>query len=106
MSTFDQRERDFENKYKHDEQLRFKVQARRNRLLGEWAGDLLGLSGEDLKAYAREVVQSDFDRPGDDDVLQKVYADLRGKNIDMSEHRIRHRMDELLDQAKQQVMAE
>ena len=106
MPAFDQRERDFENKYKHAEQLRFKVQARRNRLLGEWAGGLLGLSGEELTNYAREVVQSDFERPGDEDVLRKVHADLVAKGIDITERRVRTRMDELLEQAKQQVMAE
>lgn len=106
MSTFDQRERDFENKYKHDEQIRFKVQARRNRLLGEWAGRLLGLDESEIGGYAREVVQADFDRPGDDDVLQKVYADLKAAGVDTTQHRVRHRMDELLDEAKKQVMAE
>lgn len=106
MPAFDQRERDFENKYKHDEQLKFRVQARRNRMLGEWAGGLLGLSGEELAGYARDVVQSDFERPGDDDVLRKVHSDLMAKGVDMSERRLRTRMDELLEEAKQQVMAE
>lgn len=106
MSTFEQRERDFENKYKHDEQMRFKVQARRNRLLGEWAARLLGLGDEEIGGYAREVVQADFERPGDEDVLQKVYADLKAAGVDVNEHRVRHRMDELLEEAKKQVMSE
>jgi hypothetical protein len=106
MSTFNEREKQFEAKFQHDEELRFKVMARRNRLLGEWAGNLMGLAGDDLKNYAKEVVQSDFDKPGDDDVLQKVLKDLKDKNIDASERQLRKQMDELLIDAKKQVMAE
>jgi len=106
MSTFNDREKQFEAKFQHDQELQFKVAARRNRLLGEWAGSLMGLSGEELKKYAREVVQSDFDRPGDDDVLQKVLGDLHSKNVQASTHQVRKRMDDLLIEAKKQVMAE
>jgi len=106
MATFDDREKQFEAKYTHDQELRFKVQARRNRLLGEWAGAEMGMSGEDLKAYARSVVQADFEKPGDDDVLQKVLADLSAKGVDMTEARLRKRMDELLDTARTQIMQE
>lgn len=106
MATFDDREKQFEAKYTHDQELRFKVQARRNRLLGEWAGTEMGLAGDDLKAYARSVVESDFEKPGDDDVLQKVLSDLLAKGVDMNAHRVRKHMDELLDVAKAQVMQE
>ncbi len=106
MATFADREKQFETKYSHDEELRFKVQARRNRLLGEWAGAQWGLAGEDLQAYARSVVQSDFDRPGDEDVLEKVLADLGAQGISTDARRLRNRMEELLQTAKAQVMAE
>ena len=106
MSSFDDREKSFENKYKHDEELRFRVQARRNRLLGEWAGRQWGLEGEDLKAYARQVVESDFEKAGDDDVLDKVLADLNANGIETDRRRLRNRMDELLGVAKEQVMQE
>ena len=106
MSTFDDREKQFEAKFQHDQELQFKVTARRNRLLGEWAGELMGLSGDDLASYAKEVVQSDFDEPGDDDVLQKVKGDLNGKNVELTDHQVRKQMDDLLAVAKQQVMAE
>ena len=106
MATFADREKQFETKYSHDEELRFKVQARRNRLLGEWAGAQWGLEGEDLKAYGRKVVESDFERPGDDDVLEKVLADLEAQGIETDARRLRNRMEELLEEAKAQVMAE
>jgi hypothetical protein len=106
MSSFDDREKQFEAKFQHDQELQFKVTARRNRLLGEWAGGHLGLAGDDLKAYAAEVVQSDFDKPGDEDVLEKVLADLNGKNVQVNAHQLRKQMDDLLMEAKKQVMAE
>lgn len=106
MSSFDDREKQFEAKFQHDQELQFKVMARRNRLLGEWAGGLMGLSGDALKTYAGEVVQSDFDKPGDDDVLQKVLGDLQAKNVQASAHQVRRQMDELLIEAKKQVMAQ
>lgn len=106
MTTFDDREKQFEAKFHHDQELQFRVSARRNRLLGEWAGGLMGLAGDDLRTYALDVVQSDFDEPGDDDVLQKVLSDLNGKNIQIADHQVRRQMDELLIEAKRQVMAE
>ena len=106
MSSFDDRERQFEAKFTHDQELQFKVGARRNRLLGEWAAGLLGLEGEAVKTYAKDVVASDFEKPGDDDVLQKVLADLKAKGLPETEKTLRKRMDELLIEAKRQVMAE
>lgn len=106
MTTFDEREKGFEAKYKHDQELQFKVGARRNKLLGLWAAELLGLSGDDATAYAREVIESDFDEPGDDDVLRKVHGDLSAKGVDKSQHQVRKHMDELMDVARRQIMDE
>lgn len=102
MTGFDDRQKGFENKYKHDEELKFKVNARRNKLLGEWAGQQLGYSGDELAAYAKSVVMADFDKPGDEDVLQKVAADLQAKGV--SAGVIRAEMDKLLVVAKDQIM--
>ena len=106
MSTFDDREKQFEAKFQHDQELQFKVNVRRNRLLGEWAGGLMGLAGDDLREYAKEVVQSDFDKPGDEDVLEKVLGDLNAKNIQINTHQVRKQMDDLMMEGKKQVMAE
>ena len=106
MTTFDEREKGFEAKYKHDQELQFKVGARRNKLLGIWAAELLGLSGDDASAYAREVIESDFDEPGDDDVLRKVMGDFSTKGVDKSEHQVRKQMDDLMDVARRQIMEE
>ncbi len=106
MTSFNEREKGFEAKFKHDEELRFKVTARRNKLLGLWAAELMGLDDDAAAAYGREVVRADFEEPGDDDVLRKVLADLEAKGVESSEHRLRKRMNELLGEAKQQVMDE
>ena len=106
MASFNDREKAFEDKYKHDQELQFKVEVRRNKLLGLWAAELLDKKGDEADAYAKEVISSDFDEPGDDDVLRKVLADLQGAGVDFSAHRLRHKMDELLSVAKQQVMTE
>ncbi|SDZ27823.1 hypothetical protein SAMN05444004_10972 [Jannaschia faecimaris] len=102
-NSFTDREKSFENKFAHDAELQFKVEARRNRLLGEWAGELLGKEGDALKAYAVEVVKSDFEEAGDDDVLRKVAGDL-GEKVPTAE--IRAKMDALMAIAKQQIMTE
>ncbi|WP_371154336.1 DUF1476 domain-containing protein [Jannaschia sp. 2305UL9-9] len=102
-SSFNDREKNFENKFAHDAELQFKVEARRNRLLGEWAGELLGKTGDDLKAYATEVVKSDFEEAGDEDVFRKVSGDLGSK---ASESEIRAKMAALKETAKTQVMTE
>lgn len=106
MSSFDDREKAHEAKYAHDEELNFKINARRNRLLGEWVAGQLGLEGADVEAYAKQVVISDFEKPGDDDVFEKVWADLQEKGVDISEHRVRKHMEELLDTAREQVTSE
>ncbi|MFO1242705.1 MAG: DUF1476 domain-containing protein [Rickettsiales bacterium] len=106
MTTFDDRDRAFENKFAHDQELQFKVLARRNKLLGLWAAAQLGKSGEDATAYAKEVVLADFEEAGDGDVLRKVLGDLGKAGIKMSDVELRAKMDSLLDEAKKQVMAE
>lgn len=106
MSTFDKREDAFEAKYAHDEKQRFKAMARRNRALGLWAAGKLGLSGDEAAAYARSVVEADLEEAGDDDVYRKLKADFDAKGIDVSEHRLRRTMDELLVEALQAVKSE
>ncbi|MBU2958109.1 DUF1476 domain-containing protein [Paracoccus sp. 1_MG-2023] len=103
MTTFDDRERAYESKFAHDAELRFKAEARRNRLLGEWAAELLGKTGDDARAYAMSVVTSDFEEPGEDDVFRKVAADLDGK---ADADTIRTRMAELTLEARRQVADE
>ncbi len=106
MTTFDEREKVFEDKYKHDQELQFRVEVRRNKLLGLWVAELLGIEGADAEAYAKEVVKADFEEPGVDDVIRKIQGDAAPKNLDLSEHRIRKKMDELTAVAKEQVMTE
>jgi hypothetical protein len=99
-TTFDKREEGFEKKFAHDEELRFKAMARRNKLLGLWAAGVLGKSGAEAEAYAKEVVLADFEEVGDNDVVHKVVKDLAGK---VSEAEIRAKMTELLAQAIENV---
>lgn len=107
MTSFQDRERAFEDKFKHDQDLQFKVEVRRNKLLGLWIADeFLGRSGADAEAYAKEVVSADFEEPGDADLLRKIFGDLEKLGVELSEHRLRKKMDELTVEAKQQVMAE
>ena len=108
MTTFDEREEAFERKFVHDEDLRFKATARRNKLLGLWAAGRLGKSGAEADAYARSVVLADFEEAGDGDVLRKVCADLEAAGVadaDASETEIRLRMDTLMTQAMREIMA-
>lgn len=106
MSTFDDREKGFEAKYAHDKELLFKITARRNKLLGLWAAELMGMTDADAAEYAREVVQADFEEPGEEDVVRKVKGDLDAKGIEKSEHQIRVQMDDLLVTARDQIMQE
>lgn len=103
MTTFDDREAAFETKFAHDEAMRFKAEARANKLLGLWAADLQGLSGDEADAYAVTVVASDMQEPGDEDVIRKVTADLEGKTASAD---IRAKRQECLGLAKQQLAAE
>jgi len=101
MTTFDDRENAFENKFAHDAEMQFKAEARRNKLLGLWAADLLGKTGADADAYAKEVVKADFEEAGDEDVYRKVAGDLGAK---ADEATIRAKMKELMAEAKSQLM--
>lgn len=103
MSTFDERGDAFEAKYAHDEQLKFKAHARRNRALGVWAAEKLGLSGDEVDAYARSLIEADLEEAGDEDVYRKIKTDFDAKGVDISEHRIRRTMDELLAEAVESV---
>ncbi len=103
MSTFDDRENAFENKYAHDEEMKFKAEARCNKLLGLWAAEMLGKSGEEAETYARDVIIADFEEAGHEDVVRKVAGDLEGK---ADADTIRAKREELLLVAKDQVMKE
>ncbi len=103
MTTFDDRENAFESKFAHDADMQFKAEARRNKLLGLWAADLMGLSGEAAAEYAKEVIKSDFEEAGHEDVYRKVSGDL-GTKVD--EATIRTKMTELMVEAKSQLMSE
>ncbi|WP_428030510.1 DUF1476 domain-containing protein [Ancylobacter sp.] len=106
MSTFDERKDAFESKYAHDQNLRFKAMARRNKALGLWAAEKLGLAGEEANAYAGSVVAADLEEAGDEDVYRKLKTDFDAKGIDVSEHRIRRTMDELLAAAIETLKTE
>ncbi len=105
MTTFDDREKAFEKKFAHDEQLLFKAQARRNKMLGLWAAEKLGKSGADADAYAKTVVIADLEEAGDDDVFRKVRKDFDAAGVDQSDHQIRRTMEELLAKAVAEVKA-
>ena len=106
MSTFDDRERGFERKFALDQEQEFKAGARRNRALGEWAAGLMGLEGSHIVEYAKAVVKSDFELPGDDDVLRKVFEDLKGAGVAVTEGEVRMKMAELMAQARESVKSE
>lgn len=106
MSGIDDREKGFENKFAHDQELEFKAVARRNKLLGLWAADLMGLEGEAASEYAKSVIVADFEEVGDEDVFRKVRADLDAKRVDVSDHMLRKQMEELLAEARQQIQNE
>jgi hypothetical protein len=105
MTTFDKREEGFEKKFALDEELRFKANARRNKMLGLWAAGKLGLSGADAEAYAKEVVMSDFEEAGDHDVFRKIRKDFDAKGVAQSDHQIRRTMIELMELAVSQIKA-
>ena len=106
MTSFDDREKTYERKFVHDEETRFKINARRNKLLGLWVAELLGMEADEADAYAKQVVRADFEAPGEEDVFRKVWADLQQAGVDISEHRVRRQMSELLETAREQVTGE
>ncbi|WP_342642449.1 DUF1476 domain-containing protein [Rhodoligotrophos ferricapiens] len=106
MTTFDKREEGFERKYVLDEELQFKANARRNKMLGLWAAEKLGLSGDAAEDYANSIVAADFEEAGDDDVFRKIRRDFDAKNVQQSDHQIRRTMDELLQKATEQVRSQ
>jgi hypothetical protein len=106
MTSFEDRERGFEGKFKHEQELGFKISARRNKLVGLWAAQELKLPAAEHDTYAKSVVMADLEKPGDDDVVAKLLADFKAKGVDMTDHRIRHQLTELREAARKQVMAE
>ena len=106
MSGIDDREKGFENKFAHDQELEFKAVARRNKLLGLWAADLMGLEGEAAAEYAKSVIVADFEEVGDEDVFRKVRGDLDAKKVELSDHLLRKQMEDLLAEARLQVQKE
>ncbi len=105
MSTFDKREEGFEKKFAHDAELRFKAEARRDRLLGAWAAELMGLSGAEAEAYGKDLVREDLKEAGDDDVFRKLRADFDAKKVEQSDHQIRRTMDEMMAKAVAEIEA-
>jgi hypothetical protein len=105
MTTFDKREEGFEKKFAHDEELKFKASARRNKLLGQWAAEKLGLTGAAVDAYAKEVIAADFEEAGDEDVFRKVRKDFDAKGVKESDHQIRRTMQEMMEKAVAQIKA-
>ncbi|GAB5445788.1 DUF1476 domain-containing protein [Gymnodinialimonas sp.] len=103
MSTFDDRENAFENKFAHDAEMQFKAQARRNKLMGLWVAEALGKSGDDANAYAAAVVKADFEEAGHEDVMRKVMGDLDGK---LPEAEVRAKYESLMAVAQEQLMNE
>ena len=104
MSSFDEREKSFEKKFVRDEELQFKVNAKRNKYLGEWAADKLGKVDSDRAAYAQEVIKSDFAEPGDEDVFRKIQSDFKKALISISDSKIREQMSSLLERAKKEFL--
>ncbi len=104
MSSFDEREKSFEKKFVRDEELQFKVNAKRNKYLGEWAANKLNKSDDDKEAYVQEVIKSDFAEPGDEDVFRKIQGDFRKASISISDSEIREQMSSLLERAKKDFL--
>ena len=104
MTTFEDRERAFETKFARDEEMAFHITARRNRLLGTWAAGLMGLTPEETDAYAKAVVQAEFEEAGDEDVVRKILGDLVSANVDMDEARVRDALHEWTVEARRQLI--
>jgi hypothetical protein len=106
MTMFDDRERQEETRFKHQQELAFKARNRGNKLFGLWVAQQLGLSSEEAESYARDVVIADFDLPGDEDIFTKVRADLEAKSVEISEHVLQKRLQELRQAAAEQIKTE
>lgn len=106
MSELDKRRDTYENKFAHDAELKFKAEARRNKLLGHWAAELLGKSGDEVNEYAKEVVRADFDEPGDEDVFRKIRGDFDAASVSQSDEEIRKQMTTLMSLAVEQIESE
>lgn len=106
MTTFDEREKAFESKFAHDEQLRFKSIVRRNKLLGLWAAEKLGLTGADAETYAKSIVKADFEQPGDEDVLRKLRTDFSAKGISIDDSELHRMLSEKMGEAVRQIEAD
>ena len=105
MTTFDDREKGFESKYALDQEQEFKAVARRNKLLGLWAAEKMGLSAESAEEYGRAIVRADFEQPGEEDVFRKIAGDFKGAGLTVSESEIRSKMDELASVGREQIRA-
>lgn len=106
MTTFDERERAFEKKFEHDQEMQFKANARRNKMLGLWAAGLMGKTGADAEAYAKELVVADMEKPGHHDVVEKLVKDLAAAGKPTEDHTIRKQSERLMVEAKAQLMKE
>jgi hypothetical protein len=104
--SFGDREKAFESKFAHDEEMKFKIEARRNKLLGLWAAEQMGLSPEEAQEYAKSVIRADFEEPGHEDVVRKLHKDFEAKGVARSDHAIRVKMEELLAIATDQILHE
>lgn len=104
MTQFNDRKKAFENKFAHDEELKFKANARRNKFLGLWAAELMGLSGDEADDYAKAVIRADFEEPGEEGVYRKVKGDLDTQHLEVSEHRVRKAMEHFMEEAMTQIM--
>jgi hypothetical protein len=104
MTTFDDRERAFETKYAHDEEMAFRVTARRNRLVGHWAAAQMGLTAEETDAYAKAVVQADFEEAGDEDVIRKLVGDLLAAGVETDDATVRGALEAQTIEARRQLM--
>ncbi len=105
MTNFDERKDKYEGKFAHDAALKFKAEARRNKLLGLWAAGLMGLEGDKAEEYAKSLILADLEEPGDEDVFRKIRADFDGAGIDQSDHQIRRHMDEMFAKAVEEIEA-
>ena len=104
MTTFDDRENAFENKFAHDEEMAFRVTARRNKLVGQWAARKMGLTAEETDSYAKGVVQADFEEAGDEDVIRKLMGDLIGAGVETTDEEVRQAVSDCAVEARRQLM--